>query len=146
MQVRAMASGAAAVVLGLVSGCTVEPPPTTIELVNATDLDVRPNLYTSGSASDAAGLFVGSNLRQDFTARPFPELRGGESVSLTLGCEEVASLGVDAPVFFDAVSLTVEVSGERIWLRRGRDFECGATVRFVYFAEGEAFGVRAEFP
>lgn len=136
-----------ALALGALSGCIVPAaPPTTVELVNSTSLDVRPNLYASASATDAAGLFVGANLITNFTQRPFPELRPGESVSLDLECNRVQSLGVDAPVSFDAAQLVVTTSQDRIFLQQGPDFQCGATVRFVYFTEGGSFRVRAEYP
>jgi len=135
--------GVASVVL---SGCIPAPPPTTIELVNSTGLDVRPEFHTSGLATSADGLFTDGNLVTDFTDRPFPELRGSESVTLTLECDELQSLGVDGPVLFDALQGIVTRSDDRIFLRRETDFECGVTLRFVYFAEGDAFRVRVEYP
>jgi hypothetical protein len=133
--------------LAACAGCVVEPPPpTAVELVNTTGLDVRPNLYASASASDAAGLFVGANLVTDFTDRPFPELRAGESVTLTRECEDIQSIGVEGPVLFDALQLIATPSADRIFLVRETDFQCGGTVRFVYFTEGDAFRVRVEFP
>jgi hypothetical protein len=132
-------------VLLLLGGCIVAaPPPTTVELVNSTSLDVRPNLYISGSATDIAGLFVGNNLVTDFTTRAFPELRGGESATLTLECDQIKSVGVDAPVLFDAVTLTPTRSADQIFLLQGTDFECGFGVRFVYFMDGDTFSVRVE--
>lgn len=138
----------AALGLAVSGGCLLPPPPppTTVELVNNTTLDVKPEFYTSSSAADAEGLFVAAKRRTDFTDRPFPELRGGETVTLTFECDEIQSLGVDAPVLFDAVTLTVTTSADRIFLQPGTDFECGATVRLVYFTQGDAFRVRAEFP
>jgi len=61
--------------------------PVVIEFVNQTALDVRPNFYASGTAADAAGLFVAANLDTGFIDRPFPELRPGESLSATRECE-----------------------------------------------------------
>jgi hypothetical protein len=135
--------GGAAVAL---TGCLAPPPPTTIELVNSTGLDVRPAFYTSGSATGADELFTDGNLVTDFTDRPFPELRGNESVTLTLECDEIRSVGVDGPVLFDALQGIVTRSEDRVFLRRETDFECGATLRFVYFTEGDAFRVRVEYP
>ncbi|MFQ5805671.1 MAG: hypothetical protein ACE5I3_04390 [Phycisphaerae bacterium] len=149
MQTPARTISVLAPLLALVGGCIVEPPPpppTTVQLANSTAFDVRPNLYTSGSATGEAGLFVGANLRTDFTDRPFPELRRNETATLTLECDEIQSLGVDAPVLFDAVTLTVTTSGDRIFLLRDTNFACGATIRFVYFTEGDAFRVRVELP
>jgi hypothetical protein len=136
----------AAVLLG---GCIVETVPSgpvTIELVNQTDLDVLPRLYTSGSATDAAGLFVGANLRTDFTDRAFPELRSDETASLTLECDQAASIGVREPEMFDAVQLIVTESDDQIFLLGGTDFQCGGTVRFVYYTDGDDFRVRVETP
>jgi len=129
----------------LVGGCVTQPPPATVvELVNTTALDVQPNFHASGSATDAAGLFVAANRRTDFTDRAFPELRGGETATLTLDCEEIAALGVDAPVMFDATLLEVTESSDQILLLRDTSFECGATIRFVYFTEDGVFRVRRE--
>lgn len=145
----ALAFGVAFVVGGMQSGCIVEtlpPAPVTVVLANSTSLDVRPAFYASASATDAAGLFVGANLVTTFTDRAFPELRGKETVTLTYGCEEVRSLGVSRPRMFDAVTFDVTRSGDELFLQRDTNFECGATVRFVYFTEGDAFRVRVESP
>ena len=148
MQTTARIMCALAPLAVLVGGCVVEPPPpsapVTVELVNSTTLDVRPNLYASALATDGAGLFVAGNLREDFTNRPFAELRGGETATLTLECDDIQSLGVDSPVLFNAVLVTVTTSTDRVFLQRGSDFDCGATVRFVFFTEGETFRVRVE--
>lgn len=128
-----------------VLGC-ISQPPTTVELVNSTSFDVRPDFYTSDSATQPAALFVGGNLRTDFTDRPFPELRSGQTASLTLNCDEIESMGVDTPILFDALQLTVTSSLDQIFLRQGSDFECGTRVRFVYYTENGAFRVRAELP
>jgi len=139
--------GALAPLAVLLSGCVIESPPsplTTVELVNSTVHDVRPNLYTSGSATDVAGLLVTANLRSDFTSRPFPELRAGETATLRLECADVQSIGVDAPTVFNATLLAVTTSADRIFLLRGADFECGATVRFTYSEEGEVFRATVE--
>jgi len=127
-----------------IGGCIFAPPSTTVELVNSTPLDVRPELYVSGSAADEAGLFVGGNLVTDFTARPFPELRGNETATVTFDCEQIRSIGVDRPVMFDATTLTPTESNDRVFRVRGTDFECGGTLRFVYYTEGGAFRVRLE--
>ncbi len=131
----------------LLAGCIVETVPTgpiTVTLVNETALDVRPDLYTSGSATDAAGLFVGANLRTDFTDRDFPELRGSESVTLTLDCVDASSIGVHTPVLFDAVQLNVTTSEDIEILLRDADFQCETTVRFVYYTQDDVFHVRVE--
>jgi len=140
---------AAAPLAALLGGCILETIPTgpiTVELVNETSLDVQPRLYISGSATDAAGLFVGANLRTDFTDRAFPELRRAETVSLTLECDDAASIGVRNPVMFDAVQLIVTNSDDQIFLRRDTDFQCGGTVRFVYYTDGDDLHVRVETP
>jgi hypothetical protein len=136
----------AAPLLALLAGCVSEPPPTTIELVNTTALDVTPNLYVSESVTDEGGLFVGANLITDFTDRAFPELRGGEHVALTLECDAAVTLGVDAPVLFDAVQVIATTSDDHVLLQRDAGFQCGETVRFVYFTQGDAFRVRVELP
>jgi len=130
--------------LALVDGCIEPPPPTTIELANDTALDVRPNLYVSGSATDAAGLFVGANLITDFTDRPFPELRSRETAVLTLECDQIQSVGVRRSVVYDAATMTVTRWDDQIFLRQDTDFTCGATVRFVFFTDSDAFSVRVE--
>jgi hypothetical protein len=138
-----------ALLAALLGGCIIEttpPGPITVELVNETALDVRPGFYTSDTATDAAGLFVGANLRTDFTDRAFPELRARETKTLTLECADVASIGVNAPVLFDAVQLIRTDSGDQIFLLRDTGFQCDATVRFVYYIEDEAFHVRVERP
>jgi hypothetical protein len=126
--------------------CLAPPPPTTIVLVNETGLDVTPRLFVSGSATSADDLFTDGNLVMDFTDRSFPELRRHESVTLTLECDEIQSLGVDAPILFDAARLIVTPSDDRVFLLWDERFECGATVQFVYFTEGDAFRVRVEYP
>jgi hypothetical protein len=133
-------------VLAPLPACLVPPPPTTITLVNETGLDVTPRLFVSGTATSADALFTDGNLVTDFTDRPFPELRRHETVTLTLECDEIQSLGVDAPILFDAARLIITQSGDRIFLLWDEDFECGATVQFVYFTEGDAFRVRVEYP
>jgi len=133
----------------LLGGCIVEttpPGPITVELVNETALDVRPGFYTSDTATDAAGLFVRANLRADFTDRAFPELRARETKTLTLECADVASIGVNAPVLFDAVQLIRTDSDDQIFLLRDTGFQCDATVRFVYYTDGDDFRVRVETP
>jgi len=134
----------------IVGGCIVlpepEPQPVVIEFVNQTSLDVQPNFYASDTATDAAGLFVAANLDTSFIDRPFPELRPAENTSMTRACGVVRSLGVRQPVLFDAASLAVTTSEDQIFLLRDADFTCGATIRFVYFTEGEAFRVRVEYP
>ena len=134
----------------VVGGCIVLPEPelepVVIEFVNQTALDVRPNFYASDTATDAAGLFVAANLDTSFIDRPFPELRPNESLSTTRACGVVSSLGVRQPVLFDAASLTVTTSEDQIFLRRDAEFTCGATIRFVFFTEGDAFRVRVEYP
>ena len=147
MRTTARIIRALAPLVALSGGCVIEPPPPspiTVKLVNWTTLDVQPNFYSSASATDTAGLFVAGNLRTDFTDRAFAELRRGETMTLTLECNDIQSLGVDAPLLFNAVLMTVTTSTDRVFLQRGPDFDCGATVRFVYFAEGETFRVRAE--
>ena len=130
-------------------GCVVATAPSgpiTVELVNQTNLDVRPGLYTSSSATDAAGLFVGGTLRTDFTDRAFPELRSDETATLTLECDTVTSIGVKEPVMFDAVQLIVTDSDDQLFLLRGTDFQCEGTVRFIYYTDGDDFRVRVETP
>ena len=129
-----------------ISGCvpTIPTGPTTVALVNETSQDVRPNLFVSSSATNEATLFLSANLVTDFTTRPFPELRGNETVTLTYECDELQSLGVYESVMFDAATLTVDESDEQIFRLQGTDFECGATLRFVFYTEGGEFGVRLE--
>ena len=133
---------------GLLSACVITPAPLpspiTLELVNTTGLDVRPGAYISGSAADQNTLFVGPNLITVFTDRPFPELRPAETVTLTYECDGARSLGVKQPVMFDALTLETTRSDDQAFLLRGSDFDCGATVRFVYYTEGAAFRVRVE--
>ncbi len=133
----------------LLAGCFPAPPPPapiTIALVNLTALDVRPNLYVSNSATTGGELFVDANLVTDFTDRAFPELRPNENATVTRECDEVHSLGVDGPVLFDVARPGVTRSQDQIFLRRDADFTCGATIRFVFFTEGEAFRIRVEYP
>jgi len=124
--------------------CIPAPEPITIELVNETAFDVRPNLYVSDSATGEAELFVAANLVTDFTDRPFPELRPGETATVTLECDQARALGVDAPLLFDAATLTITPSADRIFRARDADFACGDTIRFVYFREAAAFRARVE--
>jgi hypothetical protein len=134
----------------VVGGCIILPEPelepVVIEFVNQTALDVRPNFYASDTATDAAGLFVAANLDTSFITRPFPELRPDETLSAIRECGVVGSLGVRQPVLFDAATLTVTTSDDQIFLLRDADFACGATIRFVFFTEGDAFRVRVEYP
>lgn len=128
-------------------GCLpqADPPFVNIELINQTGLDVTPNLYVSDSAGDSASLFGDRvNRFTAFTDRPFPELRGNEIVTLPFPCNEAASIGVRNPILFDAVTLTVTDSTDEIFLARGGDYDCGATIRFYYFRDGTAFRVRFE--
>ncbi|MFO0840213.1 MAG: hypothetical protein U1D55_17025 [Phycisphaerae bacterium] len=132
------------------AGCVVvstpppPPEPIKIELYNPTSGDVRPNLFVSATALDETGLFVGGNQVTNFTTRPFPELRAGETATVTVDCDTAASIGVDKPVLFIASTLAVTNSADRIFLLRDTDVTCGRTVRFVYFTEDAAFRVRRE--
>ncbi|RMF74794.1 MAG: hypothetical protein D6744_14150 [Planctomycetota bacterium] len=143
----------AAVTLSLLSICgcvaVVSPAPTPsapvkIELFNATGRDVRPNLFVSGSATSEDALFVGGNLFTSFTDRAFAELRAGETVTLEFDCDELSAAGVDRPVAFDALALDVDTAEERIVLIRDTNYDCGATLRFVFFYDGAVFRVRSE--
>lgn len=133
-------------IAALIGGCPATTPsdPITVKLVNQTTLDVRPAFYASASATDEAGLFVGANVVTNFTNRTFPELRGGETISLTYDCDELLAIGSDRPTLFDATQLTVARSDDRVFAFQGTDFACGATVRVVYSTEGAAFHVQVE--
>lgn len=132
--------------LVLLVGCPPPPPPgpVTLELVNQTTFDVRPNYYLSAEATSAESLFVNDNLQFDFTDRPFPELRPNETITLELACDQIASVGSQRPLLFDATTLTLTTSEDTVFAARGTDFECGQTVRLVFFREGDAFRVRIE--
>lgn len=148
--IRATVIIAGGVLAGLLSiGCVAEltpPEPVTIVLANQTGYDVRPALYVSDSAADRATLFTGANLVTTFTDRVFPELRPGEIITLTYECEQLGSLGVSRPRMFDAIELDVTRSDDEIFLLRETDFDCGSTVRFVYFTQAGGFHVRVEHP
>ena len=134
-----------AAVLIPVPGCIPEAPPaiTTIELVNSSSGDVTPNLFISASADTSDALFsTTANLRTDFTDRPFPELRPNETKSIEVSCDQLRTLGVSRPILFDAGSVSVTTSDEVIFLISDVDLECGKTVRFTYYREGDAFRVR----
>jgi len=120
------------------------PAPVVIELVNATGLDVTPGLFVDASATTAEALFVPDKRVTDFTDRPFPELRANETRSITIDCDQAAAIGVDATIQFDATSLTVTTSTDRIFSTRGDAYDCGSTVRFTYTLEGGVFRVRME--
>src|SRR5262245_45441466 len=143
------ATVSAAAALVDLSGCVRPAPapgPVTVELINQTGLDVTPNLYVSDFTGDPASLFGdSSNLVTDFTDREFPELRGGEIVSLEIPCDEAGASGVRNPALSDAVTLTVTNSTDQVFLVPSGDFDCGGTVRFYYFREGSAFRVRFEY-
>lgn len=131
--------------LPLTTSCVTVSAPVLIELVNGTSLDVTPNVYVSGSELDAGALFGDSANRQvGFTDREFPELRAGETRTLTFDCAEIRTIGVQSPVLFDATTLTVTTSTDQLVLTRGAEFDCGSTVRLVYYREGSAFHVRVE--
>lgn len=135
----------------LLAGCVqveppLPPPPTTIELVNATTDDVRPNLYVSDRVTDIFGLVVAANLNTAWTDRAFPELRPLETRTLTLECDQIASVGISQPARFDAATLSVTPSEDQIFVARGNGYRCGDTVRFVFFNDGAAFRARVEFP
>lgn len=131
-------------------GCVVvpapEPPPEpiTIELVNATLSDVRPNLYVSSSITDAQTLFTQTSPVRNFTNRPFPELRAGESAVLTFECDELRSLGVTGAVIFDATTLNVVISPDEVFLLSQTDFNCGDLLRFVYYTPDGTLRVALE--
>lgn len=134
----------AACVAFAAGGCQPpQPSPVTIELVNPTTLDVRPNLHVAASAGTPAELFVAANLRTDFTDRAFPELRAGETRSLTIDCgsDAAGAIGVSGSVLFDATSLGTTVSADTIFLKRDLDYSCGDTIRLRFFTEGSAFRV-----
>jgi hypothetical protein len=135
--------------LGLAAGCLVvnpPAPPTTVEFVNATPLDLTPNFYYSGTATDAESLFVAEHLDTSFIRREFAELRPGESASTTLECGRALSLGVSRPRLFNPAADQVIQSEDRIFLLRDRDFVCGARLRFVYHLEDGGLRVGVEFP
>jgi hypothetical protein len=130
------------------SGCVVvpEPPPepVRVEFVNETGLDLTPNFYYSDTAADAAGLFVVAHLNTSFIEREFKELRPRETEFTVLECDQVRSLGVRRPRLFAAGTLEVVDSEDEIFLLRETDFECGATIRFIYYVENGVFRVRLE--
>jgi hypothetical protein len=121
------------------------PPPTTIELVNATADDVRPQLYVSDRARNVFELVVAANLNTAWTDRPFPELRPFEIRTLTLECDQLAAVGISQPTRFDSATLTVTPTDDQIFLARGNGFACGDTIRFVFFNDGATFRARVEF-
>lgn len=131
----------------VVGGCPQPPPePVVVELSNITSLDVRPEFFASSSATDAGGLFIAGNRVTNFTDRAFPELRPGETRSLTIECDELSVMGVRGAVLFDSISLTTRTSADEIFLNRGGGFDCGETIRLVYFTEGDVFRVRVDRP
>lgn len=135
------------IALGSLSACVPPAPapgPTTVELVNTTSLFVSPNLYVSGTATNAEELFAGANLVTVYPNRHYPELYSSETVKLTFEHEQIQSLGVKTPTLFDALVLDVTKSKDQIFLLREADFEDAATVRFVYFMDGDTFNVRVE--
>lgn len=125
-----------------------EPKPvdTLFELVNATGLVVDANFFASGSARDAAGLFVQSNIYTGYSSAPIPTLGANQTVNFTLPCNQTASIGVRRPVFTNPLIISGGESADEILLLSDIGFECGAKIRFVYFTEGDAFRVRVEFP
>jgi hypothetical protein len=142
--VLALSHASVTLLLVVMGGCLAPPEPVTLVLVNETTLDVRPNLHTSADATTADELFQPANLNTTFTDRAFPELRPGETISLSFECADLQSVGVDRPVLFDAAALVVTPSEDTLFRVRETDFACGDTVRFVFFSEGEAFRVRVE--
>lgn len=146
---RMAASGVWVLTLAaLGGGCVVQPPPppppTTITVVNETQQFLMPQVFTSSDAATAAALYVPTNWRGGFSTRPTGFVGAGESVSVTVECDELASLGVDQPVYFDGVLLVRSTSADQVFLLRDADFACGATIRLIYFSEGGVFRVRTE--
>lgn len=139
---------AAAVLAGLVGCVPLEPagppPPVRIEFVNETALDLTPNFYYSDSAADAPSLFVVAHLNTSFIQRQFAEIPSRGTAHTVLACERVRSLGVSRPRVFNAAVLEVTDSTDEIFLLRNADYDCGATLRFVYYLEDEALRVRLE--
>lgn len=131
----------------VVSACLPFPPaptgPIRVELVNQTALDVEPNLFASATATQPWNLFKAGNLVLNFTDRPFPELRPGETVALTYLCLELASIGVHNPVLVDAIGIGRTTAEERVFFAVGEELPCEATIRFTYYMEDGAFQVRA---
>lgn len=138
-------------ILGLtcvsVGACLPFPPaptgPIRVELLNQTLLDVEPNLFASATAAQPWNLFKAGNLVLNFTDRPFPELRPGETVTLSYPCSDLASIGVHNPVLVDAIGIGRTTAEERVFFTVGEDLHCEATIRFTYYVEGGAFHVRA---
>lgn len=138
----------ALVVAVLMGGCVSEPAPTPkveVELVNQTDIDLRPNFFISSSATTSQELFDEAAFTA-FTDRAFPELRAQENVTLMFECNEARSLGTAKASIFDAVTLTRTGTEDVIFLVRESDFNCGDRLQLIYFTQDGALRVRLERP
>jgi len=130
-------------------GCVVvdDPaPPVSIELANTTSYIIDANFFISMTATDEAGLFVQENIYTDFSTRASRTLGPNETATFELPCDRVQSMGVRAPLFAAQIGFGGGRSDDVIFLLRDADFTCGATIRFVFFTEAEAFRVRVEYP
>lgn len=141
-----------AVIVGLAlgvlfcSGCPVLEPtgPITVKLINDTTLDVEPKFFVSATENKPWTLFTAANRVDDFTNRPFPELRANETATLTYECSDVASMGVNAAAMVNDLTLERAVTEDRVFLLVPDDVRCESTVRITYYVQGGVFHVRYE--
>lgn len=130
-------------------GCivTVEPDPTptptpvTIELVNETGFVIDANFFANASATDASGLFIAGNIFTGYSDKAIPTMGAGQTVSFELACDAVRSLGVRRPVFVNTLEFTGGESADEVFLLLDAHYQCGDTIRFIYFRDGETFHV-----
>lgn len=139
----------AAAMLPALGGCiiqTADPEPQfiTVELVNTSGFVLDANFFRSGVALVPGDLFRPENIYTGYSSAPIPSLNPGQSVSFSLPCESVASLGVRRPVFTSPLTLTGGEAPEELFLRKAVGFQCDQTVRFVYTADAGEFHVAVQ--
>lgn len=137
----------AAIAAGLfVASCCPSPDQlVNVRLVNNTSLEVDPKLMLGSETSDANQLFVEANYYDAWKgSRVFAVLAPGEVASFSLDCGDVATIGVDRPVFTNLTTNLSVRSGDSIVLQRPSGFDCAGIVMFTYSYDSAADSYEVE--
>lgn len=126
---RLARAGAAALLLSCGSGCgllldIVNPPITTVRLVNNADFEVRVVLYYDDEQDAPRDLLTEFGVRMELTLAP------GETASFTRDCAELQALVIDNAELRVIGQVGPEADTEV--LRDGRDFDCRDVITFTF--------------
>jgi len=122
----------AALVLNLGSGCPLDLVFTTVEIVNATEFDVEPNIKFDDDSDIVSGLFPSEELNAGV-------IPAGQAVSYPFDCDALGAIFSEDAVQF--AGIFEAEAGDSDVLFRGEEFECGDVITFRFVGAGNSFGV-----